>query len=307
MTASSNQNYKRAGNREGATPAKPKKPVYISINLEDERAKLRLLGYRDRWAYLELKGLSNFKTGACGEFKNQRLTYCSIAALITAPGVQGRGDGNIDDTQAADILKRLEAVGLVANIDRLTNGGLRFDLPLSPINRVKLAQSGEITPRPSGEIDRISPETKVPEITAVPMVATVFDEFDPSPSVMINKLKNISNEGAGSAVAETAPRTRAMGAAPVLESSWTQPPAAALTAREIGETIAANWTFTGTDSPEAQQLYVSWADAGITLDALHDAMTGVEEDENCFDPTPALLVRRLWPLVVDGFTSQLSV
>ena len=299
MKTSSTQNYKRTGNREGANPATPKRPVYISIKVEDEMAKLRLLGFRDRWAYLELKGVSNFKTGTCGEFKDQRLSYRSIAALMTVPGIQGRGDGNIDDTQAADIWKRLEAVGLVANIGRQPNGGLRFDLPLSPINREKLA--------PSGEIGGIFPEAKMPEITLAPMTDAGFDGFDAPPSVMINKLKNISNEGADSAVAETAPQTRATGAAPSLESSRTQPPAAALTAHEIGETIAANWTFTGTDSPEAQQLYVSWADAGITLDALHAAMTGVEEDENCFDPTPAHLVPRLWPLVVDGFTSQLSV
>lgn len=310
MTKSSNGNAKRAGSRDGAnlaTPEKPKKTVYISIKVEDEMAKLRLLGFRDRWAYLELKGLSNFKIGTCGEFKDQRLSYRSIAALMTVPGIQGRGDGNIDDTQAADILKRLEAVGLVANIARQPNGGLRFDLPLSPINREKLAQSGEITPNPSGEIGGIFPAVKMPEITLAPMTDAGFDGFDALPSVMINKLKNISNEGADSAVAETAPQTRTTGAAPSLESSRTQPPAAALTAHEIGETIAANWTFTGTDSPEAQQLYVSWADAGITLDALHAAMSGVEEDENCFDPTPAHLVPRLWPLVVDGFTSQLSV
>ena len=158
MTKSSSGNAKRAGSRYDANLAnlkKTKKTIYISIKVEVEMAKLRLLGFRDRWAYLELKGLSNFKMGTCGEFKDQRLSYRSSAALMTVPGIQGRGDGNIDDTQAADILKRLEAVGLVANIHRQPNGGLRFDLPLSPIDREKLETSGESTPKSSGEIGKI--------------------------------------------------------------------------------------------------------------------------------------------------------
>lgn len=293
MKTSSTQNYKRTGNREGANPATPKKPVYISIKVEDEMAKLRLLGFRDRWAYLELKGVSNFKTGTCGEFKDQRLSYRSIAALMTVPGIQGRGDGNIDDTQAADILKRLEAVGLVANIGRQPNGGLRFDLPLSPINREKLAPSGEITPNPSGEIGGIFPAAKMPEITLAPMTDAGFDGFNASPSVMINKLKNISNEGADSAVAETAPQTRATGAAPSLESSRTQPPAAALTAREIHEVIAGDWTFLQTDTPEAWTLYTSWAGTGITLHDLYTAMTRLDEDPSFLELTPADLTFKL--------------
>ena len=293
MKTSSTQNYKRTGNREGANPATPKRPVYISIKVEDEMAKLRLLGFRDRWAYLELKGVSNFKTGTCGEFKDQRLSYRSIAALMTVPGIQGRGDGNIDDTQAADIWKRLEAVGLVANIGRQPNGGLRFDLPLSPINREKLAPSGEITPNSSGEIGGISPEEKMLEITLAPMAETVFDGFDASPSVMINKLKNISNEGADSAVAETAPQTRATGAAPSLESSRTQPPAAALTAHEIHEVIAGDWTFLQTDTPEAWTLYTSWAGTGITLHDLYKAMTKLDEDPSFLELTPADLTFKL--------------
>ena len=306
MKTSSTQNYKRTGNREMANPAKPKKPVDISINVEDERGKLRLLGFRDRWAYLELKGLSNFKTGACGEFKNQRLSYRSIAALMTVPGIQGRGDGNIDDTQAADILKRLETVGLVANIGRQPNGGLRFDLPLSPINREKLAPSGEITPNSSGEIGAIFPEAKMPEMTLAPMAETAFDGFDASPSVMINKLKNISSEEVGSADAETAPPNRATRAAPPLKNPQMQPMASALTAREIHAAIADDWTFFDADTSEAWTLYASWAGAGINLDDLRAAMTNLEEDTSGPDLTPMNLNPKLWPKVVDGWVDQLA-
>ena len=309
MTKSSSGNAKRAGSRDGAnlaSPEKTKKTIYISIKVEVEMAKLRLLGFRDRWAYVELKGLSNFKMGTCGEFKDQRLSYRSIAALMTVPGIQGRGDGNIDDTQAADILKRLEAVGLVANIHRQPNGGLLFDLPLSPIDREKLETSGEITPNSSGEIGDIFPAEKMSEIALAPMVETVFDGFDASLSVMINKIKNIRNEGAGSAVAETAPPNRAPGAAPPLKNPQMQPMASALTAREIHAVIADDWTFFDADTSEAWTLYASWAGAGITLDDLRAAMTSLEEDARGSDLTPMNLNPKLWPKVVDGWIDQLA-
>ena len=87
--------------------------AYISFN-RDEWAALQKLGFRERWAYAQLKWLANFKTGMVGNFRKQRLSYQEIANLVTAPGVQGRGMGNIDDTQAADFLQRMAAVGLLA-------------------------------------------------------------------------------------------------------------------------------------------------------------------------------------------------
>ena len=296
-----------AGGRANANPAKPKKPVYISINVAEEKTKLLLLGFRERWAYLELKGMSNFKTGTCGDFKDQRLSYAQIATLVTVPGTQGRGDGKIDDTQAADFLKRMEAVGLVANIGRRANGGLRFDLPLSPINRDKAGQSGEITTNPSGEIADIFPAEDAPRILPTPAPATVCEGFDPSLSVMINKIKNISNDEAGSATAETAPPCRATGAAPARENSHMQPSAAApLTAREIHHAITDNWAFTEADTPESWTLYASWAGAGITLDDLHAAMTSLEEDARGPALTPANLIAKLWVMVVDDWVDQLA-
>ncbi len=292
--------------RAKASPPPPKNPGYISFNKQEEKKRLLMLGFRERWAYLELKGLSNFKTGVCGEYKDQRLSYAQIAALVTAPGTQGRGQGGIDDTQAADFLQRMVAVGLVANIGRRSNGGLRFDLPLSPIKDAEAAQSGEVCAKPSGEMVDIFPAEVAPQMPESPAPATVFDVSDHSLSVMINKERNISNDEAGSASAEPA-SGRTTGAAPAREYPATQPtPEASLTAREIHEAIYGNWTFRETDTPEALALYDTWAVAGITIGDLHAAMTSLELDASCPDLTPANLTSALWPKVVDGWVDQLA-
>ena len=115
---------KKASNNLGPRNAPLQKTSYISINLGAEMAALEQLGFRERWAYLCCKKKSNFKTGIVGRFGNQKLVYGDIASMIIAPATQGRGQGAIDDTQAKDFLERMEAVGLVANIGRRTNGGL---------------------------------------------------------------------------------------------------------------------------------------------------------------------------------------
>ena len=80
---------------------------------------------------------------------------------------------------------------------------------------------------------------------------------------------------------------------------------ATLTAQQIHDTLADCWTFTETATPEAWQLYESWA-GSITLDDLHAAMIGVEETEDFPDPKPADLAPRLWPVVVDKHLGQSS-
>lgn len=300
-----NNNAKPARSR-----AKAAKAHYLSLN-EQEFERLGQLGFRERWAYIELKKLCNWKTGTCGEFANQRLSYAQIAKLVTAPGVQGRGMGDIDDKQAADFLQRMEAVGLVANIGRRTNGGLRFDMPLAPIQQRVGSQSGKIIAQASGEVQSFLPELMDSPKTASPTSTRLCDESAPSLSVMINKELNINIEGAGSAVAEAAP-CRAAGAAPVRENPPAPQPAAAespvprLTAREIQEAIQDNFLFTETSTPQALARYQTWADAGLTLDALHAAMTSLEEDESCPALTPESLHEKLWPSVVDAWFNQLA-
>lgn len=282
--------------RGAQTKGAAKKFRYVSFN-PDEDAALEKLGFRERWAYFRIKWISDFKTGTVGEHKNQKLTYADIAKMVTAPAAQGRGQGGIDDTQARDFLDRMEAVGLVANRERRANGGLTFELPLSPI-------AGKATPR-SGEV-----AGKVPEISPGGAALIEFDdvtppwEIDPSPSfqpsasVMINKERNISIEGATPADAGTAP-CRAMGAAPGRENLLARAADAPMTAREIQEVFAGNWVFCQTETPAALALYAKWAQAGITLDQLHAAMTSVEEVGLDEEPTPAAVAPLLWGYIVD--------
>ncbi len=299
----------RQTNKTASTPTKPKKEVYISLNL-DEIAALEKLGFRERWAYIALKRMASFKTGTVGEWGRTQLSYTAIAGLIKAPpGVQGRGEGRIDDTQARDFILRMEAVGLVSGIGKRKNGGLRFDLPMSPIDRNKAAP---IAPC-AGQMLNIFPDEIEPEIADSPELATHAEALPPSQSVMTSQeLKNNTDEvadpsgdGAASDRAFGATPCRAEGAAPARENPPVAGAPATLTAQQIHDALADSWTFTETDTLEAWQLYASWA-GNISLDDLHAAMTSVEEREDNPGPTPADLNPRLWPMVVDSTFGRLS-
>ena len=282
--------------------AASKKTRYISINLDGEFAALEGLGFRERWAYLCCKRLANFKTGVVGAFGNQRLTYGDIAAMIKAPATQGRGDGAIDDTQAADFIKRMASVGLVSNIGRRDNGGLRFELPLSPIGRNKAAQSGQV----AGKMSEIFPEATPLQPAANAVLARAGDESGDEVSVVINTKRNINTDEPATTV-DGAGSRRANGAAPsgecfVSGAAATSP----LTADDIREAVGGNWNFAGAHEPEALQLYESWSNAGITLDELQAAMTSVEESIECPDKSAADLHDRIWPMVVDRSLARLA-
>ena len=302
-------NFSQTAPKRRGRPPKPagaKRPHYLSFN-EQELERLRQLGFRERWAYVELKGVSNWKAGTCGLHLNQCLTFAQIATMVTAPGLQGRGQGNIDDKTAADILQRLEQAGLVANIGRRANRGLMFDLPFSPIQSQQAAPSGEIEQQPSGKMPVNSPDQFAPQIPENPAQARGCDDSPPSLSVMINKDLKISNDGADSAVAETAP-CRVADAAPFRENPLA-PSAAApmLTTQQIEEAVSGSWDFTHSSrTPEAIKLYETWADAGITLDELHAAMTSVEHGPDRPEwPTPADITPKLWTMLEHRWIDRL--
>jgi hypothetical protein len=268
-------------------PATETRDVYVSFN-RDEWAALLQLGFRERWCYMQMKWLANFKTGMVGNFRKQKLSYQDIAGMVTAPGVQGRGMGGIDDTQAADFLARMQAVGLVANIDRRATGGLLFELPLSPINR-KSAASGPATPKPiSPEQAPANPATfpddDIPPFDESPASMRVCDAPAPSPSVLALTESKNNTDGQRPAKADAAPLSRAAGAAPSPDGWSGEPPRAsatgsdALTPQTIQAAFADDWDWVDTATPQAFALYAEWARAGLTAEQLGRARNALEAD-----------------------------
>ena len=267
------------------TPAAEAREVYISFN-RDEWAALQQLGFRERWCYMQLKWLANFKTGMAGNFRKQRLTYEDIAGMVTVPGVQGRGMGGIDDTQAADFLGRMQAVGLVANIDRRANGGLLFELPLSPINRKPTAASPAalklISPEQAPASTATFPDEDLPPFDESPASMQVIGTPAPSLSVLaLTKSKN-NTEGQRPANADAAPLSRATGAAPAREGLRGEPPRASaaedgtLAPQAIYAALADDWDWIDTATPEAWVFYAAWARAGLTAEQLGRARDALE-------------------------------
>jgi hypothetical protein len=285
------------------------KPVYISLTL-DELAALEAFGFRERWAYIAFKRIANFKTGVAGRFRYQHLTYVELAKHVRPPpGVQGRGQGAIDDTQARDILLALEQAGLVANIGRREdNGGLCFELPLSPIGAKKAPPATPATQPscpPAGKVQQIFPDEEPPQISAKPEPVPLPAHLHDSLSVMINKEIHINTERANLGTAEVA-QCRANGAARPLEKTDLDAgaSAAALSAAEIEQTLRDCWNFKDVGTPASLARYEAWAQAGITRLDLEVAM-GLTEPEGDEVLTPADLEGHLWP-TADGGQHRLA-
>lgn len=105
---------------------------YVSLGFH-ELDLLQGLGWGERAMYLELKRLSNFKTGKVGVFLSQALTWEELGRRVSVPSAQGRPAKLVDGKEAALMVGRLEVAGLVSDQGRRENGGLTLTLPLSPI------------------------------------------------------------------------------------------------------------------------------------------------------------------------------
>jgi len=278
MKSRTNTTAKKVNESKGA--------LYISFN-KDEWIALQKLGFRERWAYMQLKWMASFKTGMLGNYRKQKVTFQDIANLVTAPGVQGRGQGNIDDTQAAEFLQRMELVGLVVMHGRRPNGGLLMELPLSPINRKasvlpapgtqQVNESELISPEQMPKIDGISPDEERSFFDENPVSMRVAEEFPPSLSVLsLTKLKNNTVEAQAASAADASPsRDKVAAAVPGYSRqnpAWVAP----MTVDEIHEAITENWEWAEVDTPQAWSLYEAWAKTGVTEDILFQAVSELE-------------------------------
>lgn len=278
-----------------------KKPVYVSLSL-DELAALEAFSFRERWAYIAWKRIANFKTGVAGKFGKQKLTYGDLARhLNPPPGVQGRGQGAIDDTQARDILLAFERAGLAADIGhRGDNGGLCFTLPLAPIGGKKAKPAAQPSSPSAGEVPEIFPDDEPLQIACEPAPLPLSAPLPVSLSVVINREIHINTEGANLGTAEVA-QCRATGAARPLEKIHREAaaPAAALDAEEIESVLGDDWDFVEVHTPASRARYEAWAKAGVSLIELEAAM-GLAQSQDDDGLTPAALEAHLWPKVGGG-------
>jgi hypothetical protein len=193
---------------------------------------------------------------------------------------------------------------------RRYNGGLRFDLPMSPRDRKK----ANLTAHSAGEKEDIFPEAAMPEISANAAPVCDSEQSANDLSVLINKkTKNInteeanpSNDGSASDRAFGATPCRAEGAAPIRENPRAVAGSpATLTPQQIYDTLAESYVITETNTPQAWQLYEAWAGA-IHLDDLHAAIISVEEREGGRETTPSDLMPYLLPVIAGCQSGQSS-
>lgn len=246
---------------ENKTKAAPRpRTRYMSCN-RDEFERLRELGFQERWLYLELKWLANFKTGLGGRFGKQRITYESLAALMSRAAVQGLTAQTLDRSTVRRLVQRLEEAELVAEIGRREdNGGLTFKLPRSPIKTPeKLPREGESRNDASAGS------------------ASDFGESDDGLSVLINpKTINtpfISEEPcpeSGSAGLET-------DQTPATLPSPRRQPSGALTVSYVMKRLdAEHFDYVG--SSQSRTLYARWITQGVSREQFERALLGVRDD-----------------------------
>ena len=263
------------------------KPAYISFSKE-ESAALRKLGWRERWIYFELKWLSNFETGQGGDYFNQCITYEQLAGLVRVPASQGRPGDQIDDKEAARLMMRLNAAGLIGEIGRRDNGGLLFCLPLSPIDKKAAKAARDAAKLPESKPAKL-PAKNTSLVAANDDAARDSGTSSGSRSVLTSPNGDehtfFNTDGPGqpapapadaggetSVAAGDSPSAAAGGDATHPETFPENP-----TAGEIEEIIAAK-NFLYAHGPESRKFYARWSRMGISREELMRVVEEVDED-----------------------------
>lgn len=261
-----------------------KREVYISVD-KDEMATLRLMGWRERWLYMELKWLANFKTGEVGAFGRQCITYEQLAALVSVPASQGREADVISGKEAARLMMRLHAAGLIGEVGKRNNGGLHFALPLSPIQKdaARKSRNNKASTERLPEQGEDKPIEKTDEHSDC-------DELSDSQSVMtpfgcLNTLFNtvISSDGA-----VDTPAPYSVGSAPT-PGYLENPNPDALTIKQIKDRLDAGW-FAYVDALDSARFYEAWLRQGFSVNEFEQAVVMVEQSDS---PTPAAVDQML--------------
>jgi hypothetical protein len=243
----------------------PKRETYVSLN-RNETSLLDQLPFEERWLYVKLKWLANFKTGKIGKFGRRVLTYEKIGEMIGVPSAQGRPAQPVSGGEVKRMIDRLETAGLVTDHSYHAKSGIALTLPLSPI-------------RPVGAQGKLQTDTPT-QSPAKARGTTLCDERQPPQSVLMSSGHNntfFSNDGAGDT---PAPRRPPGGPppppSPKGEDKTDSAGAAPLTVAGIRELFEDCWIeFHYLDTAETRRFFDNWIKRGVTVEELQQAIEEV--------------------------------
>lgn len=269
-------------NKKSNQQANVKREAYISLD-QEEMGKLRQLSWRERWLYLEMKWLANFKTGEIGTFMRQCITYEQLAGMIGKPTGQGREPENFDGKEAARSLIRMHKAGLIGEIGRRENGGLRFTLPLSPID-----QDAARKARQDAASRQMLPDANTVQPAVKPDVAGDCTDSSGLQSVLTtsNNINTFNTDGSDGAGDTPAPASVGNDPTPgFLEN----PTPGAFSIARIKWRLHEAW-FAYVDTADSERFYANWLSQGFNETEFEEAIEQVQQDDS---PTPAALDRIL--------------
>lgn len=236
-----------------------KRETYVSLN-RNETQLLDQLPFEERWLYVKLKWLANFKTGKIGKFGRRVLTYEKIGEMIGVPSAQGRPARPVTGGEVKRMIDRLEAAGLVADHGYDAKSGIALTLPLSPI-------------RQAGAQGKLQTDTPV-ESPAKARGTTLCDERQLPQSVLMSYGHNntfFSNDGAGDT---PAPRRPPGGTPPPPSPKGEdKTDSAPLTVAGIRALFEDSWIeFHYLDTAETRRFFENWIRRGVTVEELQQAI-----------------------------------
>ena len=260
---------------------KMKKEAYVSID-KDETQKLEQLPHAERWLYMKLKWLANFRTGKVGRFGNRVLSYKSIGEMIGVPSSQGRAAVTVSGGEVKRMLDCLHTAGLISPPQHDAVNGVSVTLTMSPI-------APPTAPKKTAAKGMLQNQA-LTQTSETPASARAGGDSDDSLSVLMsfghnNTFFNTdSTDGAGDTPAHT----------PVSpETPPTQTAHGGLSAAQFHKRLTESWyEFQYLDTDVSQTFYRGWEKRHVTEAEFDQAVERVESDDSV-TPTPGAIEKAL--------------
>lgn len=265
-------------------PHNQKREAYVSID-QDETRILEQLPLAERWLYIKLKWLANFKTGKVGRFGNRILTFASIGKMIGVPSSQGRAAVEFGSGEVRRMLDQLEKHGLISTPSVGSDDGVSFTLLLSPIGANdpagKKAKAGKLQ------------TAEAAEQAAKPQESKGFEASPEAVSVLMSIGHNNTffNTDTTDGPGDTPEPRRPTGGDPLNSPLPPAPTGHPMTALEIEQWLDSpdSWIeVLFIEKEDSRKLYRHWEAIGITDIELSDALSTLSFDQLA-PPTPLAL------------------